>query len=383
MSHTYGVESTSNRTAKVEDIWLNPPPDPDNAHTRRILRVEIIDNPKDDEARVKACLLHQRRHSKNSPWRDADAFNLTQLKAGQEVKIQLSSAETLHLYRELEQLHRLAEEGVPQGRRRLVVADEDESLIVKGAEREILEELQETTGEQFWDLLSNLNPDLFRVVALTKLYEIREQAVNRFETHLRADDWSEDEWQGFFESNTWIFGYGLSYHFIKTVETQPHYGGILVNGLGGQRGDFLAATEAQLRFTVLIELKTPGTVLIGNQLYRNKVHLIGRDLAGGVSQLQSNCRTWEIEGATQEENRELLGARNTWTVQPKGILIIGHTDQLDTAAKRTTFELFRRNIHNPEVITFDELLERARHLLLNEEKHLEQSATEVEDDLPF
>jgi hypothetical protein len=112
--------------------------------------------------------------------------------------------------------------------------------------------------------------------------------------------------------------------------------------------------------------------------------LIGVELAGGVTQLQSNCRTWEMQGSRDDENREMLDQQRISTIQPKGILIIGHTQQLDALPKRTTFELFRRNLHNPEVITFDELLERARHLLLNEAKQLSASEQiEKDDDLLF
>jgi hypothetical protein len=60
----------------------------------------------------------------------------------------------------------------------------------------------------------------------------------------------------------------------------------------------------------------------------------------------------------------------TYTIQRRGILIIGNLHELDTYAKRTTFELFRRNLRNPDVFTFDELLARSKHLLLNEEGSL-------------
>ena len=46
------------------------------------------------------------------------------------------------------------------------------------------------------------------------------------------------------------------------------------------------------------------------------------------------------------------------------------TRQLDRATKRTSFELFRRNLQNPEIITFDKVLARAKHLLLNEQRDL-------------
>jgi len=36
---------------------------------------------------------------------------------------------------------------------------------------------------------------------------------------------------------------------------------------------------------------------------------------------------------------------------------------LDTHAKRISFELLRRNIGNPEILTFDEILERAKYII--------------------
>ena len=54
----------------------------------------------------------------------------------------------------------------------------------------------------------------------------------------------------------------------------------------------------------------------------------------------------------------------------EGVRIIGHTRQLDKVSKRNTFELFRRNLQNPKIITFDELLTRSRHLLLHEQREI-------------
>ncbi|WP_143206347.1 Shedu immune nuclease family protein [Singulisphaera sp. GP187] len=232
--------------------------------------------------------------------------------------------------------------------------------------------MTDQASEEFWDAIEQIQPNLFRAVALTKLHEIRENAVKTFENQLISGDWNEGDWQTFFEDNTWIFGYGLRYQFLSTVVAQPNYGGTTVTGQGGQRGDFLTASEADLRFTVVVEIKKPGSRLLETQLYRNKVHVLSRDLIGGVTQVQSNCRTWEMQGSQLPENREQLesGEAPSYTIQPKGILIIGNLQELDNYAKRTTFELFRRNVQNPDVITFDELLARSKHLLLNEERSL-------------
>ncbi len=152
------------------------------------------------------------------------------------------------------------------------------------------------------------------------------------------------------------------------------------------------ATEAQNRFTVLVEIKKPNSELVTSKLYRNKVHELGEDLVGGVAQLQSNCRTWTRDGSRSEENIERLNAVNTYTYEPKGILVIGHTKQLDTLNKQATFELFRRNLYNPQILTYDELYARAE-FLVSHDAELTKSKSQMQvddedsdidlDDLPF
>ena len=52
-------------------------------------------------------------------------------------------------------------------------------------------------------------------------------------------------------------------------------------------------------------------------------------------------------------------------IRPRSFLILGTLDQLCGSAggvhraKHRSFELYRRNLYEPEIITFDELLARA------------------------
>jgi hypothetical protein len=364
MEKRYQVNSTSRQSAQVSDIWLAPPDDPENAYTRRVLRPLLVENQRDGQSPVKTTIVHQRRHSRSEPWEDVDAFNLATLKGGQEVRLTLDCAETKHLFRALGELYQLASDGVPQGDQTYVVAKAGEALLVKGKARHIIQDLLQEGNDELWNEIAEVQPSLFRALMLQKLHELREQAVRVFGAHLEAGDWSEDNWQEFFEANTWIFGLALRYRFLQTVQNQPDYGGRTLSGVGTQRGDFLMATEAEARFTVLVEIKKPSSLLVGRE-YRNGAHLIGADLAGGIAQLQANCRVWERDGSRQEDNVDRLRGQAIHTYQPKGILVIGHTNQLDSREKLATFELFRGNLHNPEVITFDELLARANALLLN------------------
>ena len=111
--------------------------------------------------------------------------------------------------------------------------------------------------------------------------------------------------------------------------------------------------------------------------------LLSRHLVGGVSQIQINCRTWSIE-SQDKKNITSLERQNTFTVQPKGILVIGNTSELtDNEDKVNTFEEYRRNIHNPEIITFDELYERAKFIVQSKNSDPIETEKINNDDLPF
>lgn len=62
---------------------------------------------------------------------------------------------------------------------------------------------------------------------------------------------------------------------------QPSYGGINVAGKGLEKGNFLQRTEAEIRFTVLVEIKRSDSLLLGNKPYRNGAWQLGEDLTGG------------------------------------------------------------------------------------------------------
>jgi hypothetical protein len=59
-----------------------------------------------------------------------------------------------------------------------------------------------------------------------------------------------------------------------------------------------------------------------------------------------------------------LEGEKVYTVQPKGIIVIGTLRQTaDLRSKRDTFERFRKSIHGVEILTFDELVHRARYIV--------------------
>lgn len=364
MPYQYDITSSSRRTAELQDIVLESGSEVQRQTTRRLLRAKLVENPKNPEACLAISLVYQKRHSVRDgvePWENLTIkkHTLREVEMGYEIVLSLGTTQTLALRRELDNLYNAASQGIPYGTETVTV--------VRGARANAVEEIMEiidSSGEDAGVVLraiAGIAPGILETAAIAETHRKRTQTVEEFSTHLAADDWNEGDWEDFFRGNRWIFGHGLDYRFTAELQEQPYFGGKTVDGRGGQRGDSLCATVAATRFIVIVELKTPGAELVRDCAYRTRVHELGHDLTGGVCQLQSNCCTWENKGARDPDNQPILEKARTW--RPKGILVIGRIESLDTLDKQSTFELFRRGLHNLDVITFDELLERAKLLL--------------------
>ncbi|MBP6945359.1 DUF4263 domain-containing protein [Patescibacteria group bacterium] len=351
---TYQLTSTSSSSMRVNDRVIQ-----ETGMTRKILRATVVENPKNPLAGFKVALVHQRKKTSDQ-WEDAAAINLSALKAGEGVRLDLNSEATLKLFTELQSLQAISSEyGVQFGQKIIEVQKIDSAQADK-----VRKLISDQYPSEMLQLLDEKHPELISKLAAIKIQQERKGTLKEFQASLKQE-FPESYWQKFFETNPWIFGYGLRYQFLKpAIEGQPHYGAKNIQGTGGQEGDFLQTTEAAVRFTVLVEIKKPQTPLLKDE-YRNGSWRVSDEIVGGVSQLQNNCRTWDVSGSRQEENLEHL--KNTYTVEPKAILVVGNSNELDSHAKRTSFELFRRNLHNPDLLTFDELYERAKFIVENNE----------------
>tara|TARA_B110000858_G_scaffold171420_1_gene201906 strand:+ start:77 stop:610 length:534 start_codon:yes stop_codon:yes gene_type:complete len=177
---------------------------------------------------------------------------------------------------------------------------------------------------------------------------------------------------------------------LSIESDQPNYGGENYTGKGKQKGDYLTKTNTEnIKFTVLVEIKKPSSNLLvkkprtgENIKYRNGAWLLGSEVLGGVAQVQTNCKSWQ-KRAEELDNRGLMND-GIFTVSPKGILLIGNTSEFDNNLEQiTTFELFRKGLNNVEILTYDELLERARFILGQSNNQNLESVENDDDDLPF
>lgn len=190
----------------------------------------------------------------------------------------------------------------------------------------------------------------------------------------------EAVWQKFFEKNTWIFGYGLDYIFNSPLEEkklEQVARGHNFNA-SGKRIDALMKTRGAISSFCFGEIKTHGTDLLKqvNDPYRGECWAISDELAGAIAQTQKTVQKSIEELKTKIEIKDKQGnptGEQVFMYQPKSFVIIGNLKEFETEHginedKFSSFELFRQNQFNPEIITFDELLERAKFIIKNSEE---------------
>ncbi len=212
---------------------------------------------------------------------------------------------------------------------------------------------------------------------------------NYFE-NLKAElkiDKDESVWQKFFEANHWILGYGLNYVFNSPLEGKKLEQVTKGNDVfgAGKRVDLFMKTRGLINSLCFGEIKTHTTPLLKQvkDAYRRECWAADEQLAGGIAQIQKtvqiSLRNIQTKTQLKEANGDLTG-EEVYLYQPKSFLLIGSLEEFKGANginedKFSSFELLRRGMHNPEILTFDELYERAKHIIKNpltEEQNINQ-----------
>ncbi len=213
----------------------------------------------------------------------------------------------------------------------------------------------------------------------------RKKQVDTFKKMLEDEDYfkylmerkqvirKENLWQKFFEKNYWIFGYGLNYIFTSSLDGKKLEQ--VVSGYSfnerGKRIDGLLKTKGLINLLCFAEIKHHQTELLEKKTYRPDCWSVSKELSGAVAQVQKS-----VQKATQKIGEEIRirdkegnpTGELAYMYQPKSFIVTGSLDEFNTEngvnkEKLSSFELFRQNVINPEIITFDELYERAKFIV--------------------
>ncbi|WP_460738105.1 Shedu immune nuclease family protein [Microbacterium neimengense] len=244
------------------------------------------------------------------------------------------------------------------------------------------------------------NPDRFRsliesdataedVVALQRRRTVVTQMRMWIDSPEQFDAATEDAggperaWQRLLEENPWVLGIGLGGQLLTSWDEgklEQTVVGRSIKGVG-KRVDALLASAGIVRSLVFAEIKHHRTALLAEE-YRSGCFAPSKELAGAVVQVQqtTHLAARDLGDFLQDTSAEgELLSSGAFILRPRSFVIVGSQSELTGATggplpdRVRSFELFRRNLLEPEVITFDELVARAEWHLAEAEDTIDHT----------
>lgn len=219
--------------------------------------------------------------------------------------------------------------------------------------------------EIFWKLLNNTliledyrDFEYKNNLSLCKKYWLTDKSI-----------W-EKIWQYFFSKNEWIFWYGLDYRFMGIIQREADISTKTVWRKESVNWDFLVWDNNYVHF---VELKLPNTPLFAKDKNRSNSWKLSDWLFSSHSQILEQKASWLVKLHQKHSEEDENYKKISWKAyDSKVILIIWDIDrELQNSwdeewineIKRKTFELFRRDSRNLEIVTYDELFKRANFII--------------------
>jgi len=181
----------------------------------------------------------------------------------------------------------------------------------------------------------------------------------------------EDDWQQFFTENVFILTFAFGFPIVF-VEGHASVGGKKYAGSGEKISDFLYKHEITGN-VALFEIKTPQTALLsGSKPYRDGLYAPHFELTAAMNQVMDQRYQLEFSFPVKSLTS---GRPDLRSYSINCCVIIGTLPKEED--KQKSFEFVRKNSRDVDVITFDELLRRLRHLsqFLSGSSSLSESAS--------
>lgn len=361
---------TSNKTIEVKALVLR-----ENEKYRMLYIPKIVDRGDDWSNSIRGSVVVQKKLN-TEKWSHIKEINLTNLKAGEWVKMNLESSELLLIN---ESSNKLREMCIKEGalskiaNKQILILDEDanEKDIKKiisvlkelpNGKNIIAELLKDKMSidiifkdkEKIKETLPNISEDNKKEI----FDEINLELINPKRLKEKIDKKDEESkkesfWQKEFEKNPHILSVAIP-NMLQIIEDQTYMGGKRIDNRGSSIADFVYTKG--IDNVCIIEIKTPLTKIVENKKYRDNVYAPSQELTSSIVQVkeQKDSLMKDYNSIWRRSYEEGI---NFKAFDPKCYLIIGNTNELNTK-QIESFNLFRNELRTVEIITYDELLSK-------------------------
>lgn len=366
---TIDVVSTSLKTAEVSPIVLK-----ETERVKTKFEPKLIVNDKFPEKSVSGKLIYEKKRLSDEVFpSDIEKLSRKSVKVGELMEIALGTSETFNLYKGLEELYGLfrAMGQIPSGSAiftkidssfreflKIIKTDPSAARMIGCTENFELVKivLQLITQTDSLESLKNGLNSLGEASITTLTNAINVERLQRVAKIINQNMHNSDEefWQIFFSENQWILSQIFSAPFTIFCE-KAYVGGKGINNKGGNICDFIYQNNLTQNIA-LIEIKTPCSETIG-KAYRG-TYSLSSELSGSINQVLNYK-----DKITKEYYSSCTNSNNTFEVlNPKCLVVIGKMSSLEKE-KIEALEIYRSNLNNVIILTYDELFKRINDML--------------------
>jgi hypothetical protein len=363
------IKSTSKQTAICDEIVLRT-----GKKSRLVFKPMLVDNPNNPVASVKGTFVFQVK-GLNESWDDYKTLDLSRLKKGEWIKLELKSEELLNLTLQLKDFYEIYSEiGIVKGETDVIITDSNISNILVELlnSKENLKKLLEKGGvelvqktiqwigdtketEEIIQKLSELDvSNLSKVNSILGLSQLKWI----FETWTKnRKNGDEEFWQQLIKNNSWTISQVFSFPIV-ILDQKAYLGGKEITNQGGNIIDFIFKNELTNN-TILVEIKTPMSPIFGGK-YRGNAYSLDKEITGAINQLLN------YKDELQKSFYTLARGENSdyKVFNPRCLLIVGSIEnEKPNNNQLKSFDLFRNDQRNIDIITFDEFFKKVDYLI--------------------
>lgn len=329
---------------------------------RLVFQAMLVEKP---EAPVRGVFIWQRK-KKADEWENITGESLNKLKAGEGYRLELKSDEVAALLQGIQDRKEIYQRhGIEFGQRDYL------------AEAELPEVVRRMLAEpELAEALRTLDPDVLLSLG-------RSVDLSKLDSLLAAwdeNEGNEDEgfWQDLFKRNAWVFSQ-LTGSPVVLLAERAYVGGKGISNTGGSYVDYLVKNSLTDNVS-LVEIKTPSASLCGAP-YRpdSGIYAPGKDIAGGVVQVLG----YRDKFLNHLNNLRAESDSSFHAYNPRCLLVVGRTDELENGDAKRSFELFCNGQADVQILTFDEAwarLQGIREVLTSEVQESSAEFAEQEED---
>ena len=366
---SFTISPTSRDSAQCEVVVLR-----ETSLIRLVFKPLLVNSIHDQSAAIKGTFIYQRKR-KSREWEDVKDIQLSSLKSGEGFQLQVTSSELLALVRELNGLYELHQvDGIPRHKTVFLKTDAHVtgSLEINEDELRSFLELNQKAGVDFFSKLLDWavradHSDAF----IQKLESLGVNSLQKLNSAVGLSSlknalaiWKDNEanpaeefWQTTLSQNSFVLSQIFSYPVV-VLNNKAYVGGKGINNSGGNVVDFLCATD-MTQNAILVEIKTPKTNILGKQ-YRGDIYNTSTDLSGAAMQA-SNYKDSLVKEYDSLSRRSAISFE---AFNPPCLVIIGNAGaELIDTKRRKSFELYRNQLKDVQIITFDELFRKVEILI--------------------